>query len=213
LKPVCRTCLSVRYFCKNNKGYLKSVFTGKRFATVLTILAMMLALCVSCDRYVRYRALSIVFDGVPNPDLPTVIDNMTAEAISQKKVLSVSYEHPSGQGKGKCVICHGDSKGMIQPPVDICLICHTDINKAAAFIHGPAVIDCTACHDVHKSTQKTLVRKADPFLCFDCHYIQNRKRMYDTEGHLTLLEYAPVCLPCHDPHGGKDRFFIKSDDI
>ena len=210
---MCRTCLSVRHFCKNNKGYLKSVFTGKRFAKVLIILAMMLALCVSCDRNVRHRALSIVFDGVPNPDGPTVDDNMTAAVDTQKTVLSVFYEHPSGRGKGKCMICHGDITKMIQPPVDICLICHTDINKAAAFIHGPAVIDCTACHDVHKSNQKTLVRKADPLLCLDCHYMQNPQRMYDSEGHQTLQEDALVCLPCHDPHGGKDRFFIKSDDI
>jgi predicted CXXCH cytochrome family protein len=188
------------------------MFTGKRFATVLIILAMMPALCVSCDRNVRYRALRIVFDGVPNPDVLMVDDNMTASFISQITAPAVTYEHPSAGGKGRCVICHGEINKMIQPPVDICLICHTDINKADAFIHGPAVIDCTACHDVHKSTQKTLVRKADPFLCLDCHYIQNRKRLYDPEGHRALQEYALVCLPCHDPHGGKDRFFIKSDE-
>ncbi len=189
------------------------MFTGKRFTTVLVIFAMMPALCVSCDRNVRYRALSIVFDGVPNPDIATLDDNMTAAADTQKTVLSVFYSHPSGRGEGnKCIICHGGINKMIQPSVDICLICHTDINKADAFIHGPAVIDCTACHDVHKSTQKTLVKEADPLLCLNCHYIQNRKRMYAPDGHRTLQEDALVCLPCHDPHGGKDRFFIKPDD-
>jgi predicted CXXCH cytochrome family protein len=186
------------------------VFTGKRFAAVLTILAMMLTACVSCDRYVRYQALSIVFDGVPNPDLPMVIDNMTAEAISQKKVFSVSYEHPSGLGEDRCTLCHGGIVNMVIPPADICLICHPEVNKASVFIHGPAALDCLACHDVHKSAQKTLVKKGDPALCLGCHYVQNRERMYEPEDHRTLQEGQLVCLPCHDPHGGKDRFFIKA---
>ena len=187
------------------------MFTGKRFAAVLTILAMMLTACVSCDRYARYQALRIVFDGVPNPDLPMVIDNMTAEGISQKKVLPVSYEHPSGLGEDRCTLCHGGISNMVMPPADICLICHSEVMKASVFIHGPAAIDCLACHDVHKSVQKTLVKKGDPALCFDCHYIQNRERMYEPDDHRTLQEGQLVCLPCHDPHGGKDRFFIKAD--
>ena len=35
--------------------------------------------------------------------------------------------------------------------------------------------------------------------------------MYELDDHRTLQEGQLVCLPCHDPHGGKDRFFIKAD--
>ena len=182
---------------------------GKRCSAVLILLAVTLVLCVSCDRYARYQALSFVFDGVPHPDDPPLIsDTMTP----QRRVPGKVYQHPEGVDKrNKCAICHGSISKMEMPPADICLVCHSEVVKANFFIHGPAAINCVACHDVHKSDKKTLVRKTDPELCFDCHYTKNSQNMYEPDGHQTLREGSMVCLPCHDPHGGRDRFFIKAD--
>jgi predicted CXXCH cytochrome family protein len=46
-------------------------------------------------------------------------------------------------------------------------------------------------------------------LCFSCHYRDNREDAYKAEAHKEVEGEEFLCLDCHDPHGGNDRFFVK----
>ncbi len=170
-----------------------------------------------CDRYARYRALNFFFDGVPHPDdtLKKKTEPVTAGSAGQAQkpanaLLPTQFSHPSENVKESCSFCHESITNMVIPPRDICLKCHSHIKDTRPFLHGPAAIDCLVCHDVHKSEVKTLLRKIGNFLCFDCHYIGAEKKMLEkTEAHRELTDDEIVCLQCHDPHGGSDRFFLR----
>lgn len=186
-----------------------------------------------CDKHARYQVLSIVFDGVPNPDEPT---EKTARKTSemamneQPKNAAASpsmsrppsksrpqspsepqsqpraslYRHPPPDGTDDCSFCHGSVSRMVIPPRDICVKCHTHVHEKHRFVHGPAAVDCVACHNIHESRTKTLLAKTAPQLCFNCH---DQEALKSTDAHAGAGELE--CLSCHDPHGGNDRFFLK----
>jgi predicted CXXCH cytochrome family protein len=187
----------------------------------MTILLFILApvwMLTGCNKYTRYKVLTAVFDGVPHPD------DVTKEVTALEEVpfedqegrlafLPVRYTHPSAGTEGGCALCHGPPKDLIIPGKDMCVRCHAHVREKKPFIHGPAVLDCIVCHEPHESKTKSLLKIIGNELCFECHYRQNREDAYTTEEHRDLEEKEFVCLSCHDPHGGKDRFFVREGGV
>lgn len=96
-------------------------------------------------------------------------------------------------------------------PRDSCATaeCHTAV-KDRKVLHGPVNVNaCDACHsvdDVSKHTFK-LIRPKEQ-LCTFCHQmsLEGAKVVHKP---LTTGE----CLPCHDPHGGFDRFSLRGETL
>src|SRR4030042_7100449 len=176
---------------------------------ILFLLFAFLWILTGCDKYARYRALNFFFDGVPYPDEQLKKEEpasvKTAKAEETKKVelppQTPRYKHPPAEGKDDCSFCHGPVSRIIIPPKDMCLKCHEHLKENRPFMHGPAVVDCIVCHNVHESQTKTLLRKVGNILCFDCH---DKAGVVNGEPHKELKEVEFVCLSCHDPHGSKD---------
>jgi predicted CXXCH cytochrome family protein len=186
------------------------------FCTLLVLVVFLLAL-TGCNRHARYQVLNTFFDGVPHPDEVSVakeagdIEMSEEEQIRLRRMrpIKIRYRHPSAGAEGECAFCHGDTKALVIPGKDMCVKCHTQVKEKKAFIHGPAVLDCIVCHDPHESKVKALLKVMGNELCFACHYRKNREDAYKAEAHKEVEGEEFLCLACHDPHGGNDRFFVK----
>jgi len=199
-------------------GYRMKLWNRCLHLTVLLSILAPVWMLTGCNKYTRYKVLTAVFDGVPHPD--AVREEVTAlekvpfgDQEGRVAVLPVRYTHPSAGTEGGCALCHGPPKELVIPGKDMCVRCHAHVTEKKPFIHGPAVLDCIVCHEPHESKTKTLLKIIGNELCFECHYRQNREDAYKTEEHRNLEEEEYVCLACHDPHGGKDRFFVKEDQV
>jgi predicted CXXCH cytochrome family protein len=187
----------------------------------MTVLLLVLApvwMLTGCNKYTRYKVLTAVFDGVPHPDDRTEeVTGLEEVSLGDEEwrlaALPVRYTHPSAGTEGGCALCHGPPKDMVIPGKDMCVRCHAHVTDKKTFIHGPAVLDCIVCHEPHESKTKSLLKIIGNELCFECHYRQNREDAYKTEEHRDMEEMEYVCLACHDPHGGKDRFFVKKGGV
>ncbi|MEI6128410.1 MAG: cytochrome c3 family protein [Pseudomonadota bacterium] len=184
---------------------------GARLSAAAPLL-LLIALCCAagCDKYTRYRTLNFFFDGVPHPDAQARAEQEALLKSGSGPLAKIKYKHPASGKADECSICHGSRFNVGSLPRDMCLQCHTAIKKNRSFIHGPAAIDCIACHDIHESETKTLLRKTGNTLCFQCHYRIDKGLITKIEAHKDFKEDASQCLSCHDPHGGSDRFFIKN---
>ena len=190
------------------------IWIRNRPFVIFFLLFTSLLILTGCDKYARYRALNFFFDGVPHPDEPQKKEEPasveTAKTEKPKRgdlaPETPRYKHPAAEAKDDCSFCHGPMNQMGLPPKDMCLKCHEHLKENRPFMHGPAVVDCIVCHNVHESQTKTLLRKIGNPLCFDCH---EKEGVQKAEAHNELKEEELVCLSCHDPHGGKDKFFLK----
>jgi predicted CXXCH cytochrome family protein len=108
---------------------------------------------------------------------------------------------------------HSDSEALPPkqtpiPVVNKCTTCHAAVTENK-FAHYPANAGlCTTCHtvsDKHLNGQKDPVQtKTTAENCYTCH---NRK---DSETNIhPALQDDNSCITCHNPHGGKQRFFIQ----
>lgn len=196
----------------------------ERLLLSFSALAILALISINCSGKTQYSILNFFFDGVPSPDgqqkrekgAPT----QTARAGQQQKKKgelppeTPRYKHPAAEGKDDCSFCHGKVTRLVLPPKDMCLRCHEHLKDNRPFMHGPAVVDCIVCHNVHDGETKALVRKIGNPLCYDCH---DRGGLQEglqegtprAEAHSKLNDGNVACLFCHDPNGGKDRFFLK----
>jgi predicted CXXCH cytochrome family protein len=116
---------------------------------------------------------------------------------------------------GECLSCHSahasdEKKLLIKPGAKLCFECHDDFQKLlenAAFKHDPVANgDCNSCHGPHQSEFPKLLLKDPRKLCFECH---EEKDMVKVKAHAQVEQKG--CSDCHDPHLGKDKFFLKAD--
>ena len=188
-----------------------------RFCCKLFVLVVFLLVIMGCNRHARYQVLNTFFDGVPHPDDVSVAEEVAAFEMSEEeqirlgrmRPIKIRYRHPSAGAEGECALCHGDTKALVIPGKDMCVKCHTQVKEKKSFIHGPAVLDCIVCHDPHESKVKALLKVLGNELCFACHYRYNREDAYKAEAHQKVEGEEFLCLDCHDPHGGNDKFFVK----
>jgi len=96
-------------------------------------------------------------------------------------------EHTLPDSKKNCALCHQDGsaakEGLRKPLSQLCIDCHPE--RTAPAEHKvdvvPAVevrglpltdgkITCVTCHDPHRNTFGSLLRKKQTDLCLSCHF-------------------------------------------
>lgn len=85
-----------------------------------------------------------------------------------------------------------------------CLGCHSGSHSQRGRLqgaHNRNTLDCTACHSVHSSTERPLLRRASNELCSTCH--PAARAAFNRPFHHKLPEGAMRCVNCHDPHGNR----------
>ncbi len=172
---------------------------------------------------VGYPVESHAIAGLPGPDV--VLD--TRVSRTRPRARTVYYAHPPYR-ENRCGSCHNPQDGQVQrsPEEGLCLTCHEELARKPTFLHGPVAVNaCTFCHHHHASTYPKLLLVDPTVICFRCHEEDNLTtgphhdtRAHDTGVHDTGVHDTRVhedrstqpCLQCHDPHGGGDRFFLKT---
>jgi predicted CXXCH cytochrome family protein len=95
-------------------------------------------------------------------------------------------EHPFPEIKKNCALCHRDGsapqEGLRKPVSGLCLDCHPERTAPAEHkvdivpamdVRGLPLtagkITCVTCHDPHRNTFGSLLRKKQTDLCLSCH--------------------------------------------
>lgn len=108
--------------------------------------------------------------------------------------------------KTSCIECHNPHGGenRFLPQHGSCYKCHNNYTNAYDFLHGPVAGEyCNSCHNAHFENTPNLLLYTGNQLCLNCH---NKKDIYAGEYHKNI---KADCVSCHNPHGGKNRFFTK----
>ncbi len=90
----------------------------------------------------------------------------------------------------------------------ICFQCHQDIKDglSSKHVHQPfRQGKCTACHEVHASKHKGLIKSEINNLCLRCH--EDLKRKMQTEKVHGALR-GGICTDCHLPHSGENNALL-----
>lgn len=188
---------------------------GKRVKICMIVGAV--GLLCGCDPVTTHKITSTMFDGVPS--LPPAEQYCRdyheralaeeREAAARKKLaeqMSARSEHPPYEQK-RCSSCHDKSSesGFVRPLKDLCFLCHPDL-ATGSFVHGPVVVgSCLKCHAPHNSPNASLLIRTNGALCGACHSEQR----LTTGLHGKANDKGMVCIDCHDPHSGNNRYFLK----
>lgn len=176
----------------------------------------------ACSETTRYRVLSFLFDGVPDPEaVPPppgypalgpggqLISDLPSGSGERTVVRKPSFPHAPYRDN-ECNACHNLMSGLLArtPQEGLCQACHPDTPGDTVFLHGPvAVADCFSCHLPHAAFYPKLLTHEPTELCFQCHPSED---LTTGPHHETVPGQA--CLECHDAHGGSDRFFLKRSE-
>lgn len=127
-----------------------------------------------------------------------------------------------------CVQCHplnAVPKYSVQKrETTLCFDCHKEKQqefKSFKFLHGPVAAGmCEICHDPHSSENPNQLHQAVNKLCLSCHEKVAKDVhvtvLSDGSGHPIAGRTDPSerskgrelsCVSCHDPHGGKARYY------
>ncbi len=118
--------------------------------------------------------------------------------------------------EGQCAACHqphgsAQAKLLNVPAARLCDGCHAfDKRYEKTKLHAPlASGGCSACHDPHVAGQPKLLKSPVASLCAGCH--EKVPKGLDAKG--IVSSHRPVrngeCTACHEPHGSKDKAFLK----
>lgn len=197
----------------------------RRGAWGLLILA---AAAAACTPAARYKALSLLLDGVPPPadgKPKTPADCVAVSTASAAGAASPAGEpsaeslpamqslmtrdpaagdvyHPPFQ-RQLCLFCHNFGAGtdrLRYPLPTLCFQCHGRLDQMGPHVMWPVKQGrCVTCHNPHQAPNAKLLRMAPPRLCFQCH-------------NPDLLSHGTEnvqCLSCHDPHSSRSPRLIK----
>jgi predicted CXXCH cytochrome family protein len=162
-----------------------------------------------------------------------VPDKDNACYLCHKRMGNQKYVH-GPVGMYNCTYCHPLSAkpkyALVKREPKLCFDCHVEKQKQLKefkFLHGPIAADmCELCHDPHSSENPAQLHQPVNKLCLSCHE-QIGKGVHvialgDGTSHPIAEKTDPSergkgrelsCISCHDPHGGKARYyFVTGDD-
>ena len=144
-----------------------------------------------------------------------------------KRMANLKYVH-GPVGTYSCTYCHS-VKGipLYSTPKrekKLCFDCHKEKEtelKGFKFVHGPVAGDmCEICHDPHGSEYPFQLHQPINKLCLSCHELVAKSvhvtTLSDGSSHPVEGKTDPsergkgrelTCVSCHDPHGGKARYY------
>ena len=91
---------------------------------------------------------------------------------------------------------------------ELCYSCHKSLRKEleATSVHSPFNKgNCTACHNVHASKHRGLVRDDINELCYTCHQ-ELRERIMSTKMHGAIRDGK--CTDCHNAHSSQNKYLL-----
>ena len=181
------------------------------FLILLAILhlSLLVLYTAGCTSEQKYKVLSFFFDGVPPPGSKEAKDGLDEDSGEGSH-----YTGPERKGSvhkpfgtNKCTVCHEpDQITDLRISRDkLCWSCHSDLLKDTAKLHGPAVSgQCLVCHDAHQSERKSLLKLDARDLCLYCHEADIRHGKEDQ---------FMNCTFCHSPHGSREAFYLRPEEI
>lgn len=101
--------------------------------------------------------------------------------------------HPIKEGKIACSDCHNahggaGEKQLVRDSVnDTCYSCHMEKRGPFVRTHQPVQENCSICHNPHGTTNPSLLKIRQPFLCQSCHEPSSHRG--------TIPNAAPVTGP------------------
>ena len=166
--------------------------------------AVLAMLSTGCNPTVRYRVLSLFFDGVPPP---VAAESAAAPGAAPAAAAStqVAYREHGPYAAHLCNACHDPSafNSLVVPKEQLCFQCH-DLKLDKKYIHGPlASGGCVACHDPHSSQYPYLLVSASDTFCFYCH---DRETVAAVGAHGGIVDQ---CTTCHNPHMSDKRYLLR----
>lgn len=182
---------------------------------ILATAAVILTVIASCSVENNRKALSFFFDGVPQADTMSVMEDnvnrkMNTGAITGDSsmaivvpVLTLHYPYEEKE----CMSCHDENSpgAMVLQEPDLCYMCHDDFTNVYEVVHDALLAGfCTYCHHPHQSRNDYLLKLTDQGLCTQCHDLEE---VLKNEMHTDLGDTE--CTLCHNPHGGSDKYLIR----
>lgn len=174
-----------------------------------------LGLAAACSETTRYQVLSFFFDGVPEPGAnreglarpqPGSLAETEGSGVPRRRFI---YKHPP-YGDKRCKDCHTGGGYLIKSPEEgLCQMCHPDVPGDVAYLHGPLAVNaCLACHESHQSDHPWLLLDDPRDICFRCHEFADLSTGLHHDATDTV-----TCVECHDPHGGRDKYFLRQSEL
>lgn len=114
------------------------------------------------------------------------------------------FFHPPFLEK-QCDSCHESkfSQRLISKGKELCFTCHDDFAKDKRTVHYPVSEGaCTDCHEPHQSSNRFILKKPVPEICFGCHDEKDIKTNLAHEG-------KNMCVECHNPHASDEEKLLK----
>lgn len=179
------------------------------------LLLISISILLGCSPTLRYKVLSKIFDGVPDPNMETIVASDTIDSLGNTKIPEAAITqltpqhnfHPPYRDK-ECTSCHDQNRmgEFVESQPEMCFQCHDDASQKHNFSHGPAAAGyCTSCHSPHKSELENLLLRSDQQLCLDCHDLGI---VSQNEIHKEIGDNS--CTECHDPHSSDNRFMLQA---
>ncbi len=140
------------------------------------------------------------------PESKNFASNPHSKIVLQHGNAGVTCEGCHGPGKAH-VEGAGDATKIFNPakasPKELdekCLSCHAGAHpNFGTSPHARAGVSCIGCHSIHASKEETLLKAAEPSLCYQCHASQ--KAQFNMPIHHRVNEGLVKCTDCHDVHG------------
>jgi DmsE family decaheme c-type cytochrome len=96
-------------------------------------------------------------------------------------------------------------------PTELCLQCHRRIQPMLRQHSRHPVLEgrvkCASCHDVHRSTERAMLRGPIKATCIACH--RDKEGPFVFEHDPMVSDMADSCLACHKPHGSGNAQLLK----